>query len=224
MGIVVLLLVLVTGFITNVSANEYLYIDSIEDSVRDLLNIWTGKSTETYIECVDLVYASIKETEDFLIVHINVHGEIPSTSEFRIFYYVLLDADENPENNCIDPPMDYCDTMYAVIVNFTHMVLSQNIYTLSAWYLLSNEVCTDKKPSEELLYEEIKKIIKDSYNIHREKLSDVTGELSKKLKELRNLVDKNTPSPGLIPLLWELYFRELEADFYLAYRALTLKS
>jgi len=132
-GIVVLSLILVVVFTATVSANEYLYMNAIEDPIGDLLNIWTGEAVEVYIDYIDIVYTSIAETEDHLIVRIVVHGEIPEMSELRIFYYVLLDADANPENNCMDPPMDYCDTMYALVVNFTSIGLSKYTYTPWGW-------------------------------------------------------------------------------------------
>jgi len=53
-GIVVLSLILVVVFTATVSANEYLYMNAIEDPIGDLLNIWTGEAVEVYVDYIDI--------------------------------------------------------------------------------------------------------------------------------------------------------------------------
>lgn len=114
------------------SVNGYPYQCSINDLANDTLNIYTGAPV---LECpgyIDIISVNVIEDANYLTIKISVKDTISESSESNIYYYFLLDRDNDPKNNCNDPPFNFCDTFYTIRIKNT-VTVSKSIWNPWGW-------------------------------------------------------------------------------------------
>jgi hypothetical protein len=111
---VILLLILQLAGIHIFYSSAFLPEQEFVDPSYDLVDIYTCVPSEVYVGYLDVIRCSVEWTVEAFDFYVTINGGIPALT-YTTFWNVLIDADNNPENNCPDAPYKNVDTMYSLV-------------------------------------------------------------------------------------------------------------